>query len=110
MITEADIPDELFGKIVTFVDGMTGCKVPLTEDKEAEVRRLIDEDPSVRALVEELRAANAQLDTMLDDVADVEVPDQLVALIRGHAAEDVAVFAPKAEGKGTICKCIGKGT
>ena len=101
MVAEADIPDEFFEKIVTFVDGETGRKVPLTDDEEAEVRRLIDEDPSVKALVEELRAANAQLDTMLDDVAAVEVPDQLVALIRGHGAEDVAIFAPKAEGKGT---------
>ena len=100
MVTETDIPDELFEKIATFVDGETGRKVPLTDDEEAEVRRLIDEDPSVKALVVELRAANAQLDTMLDDVAAVEVPDQLVALIRGHGAEDVAIFAPKAEGKG----------
>ena len=101
MVAEADIPDELFEKIVTFVDREADPNAPLSTDEEAEVRRLIKDDPSVKALVEELRAANAQLDTMFDDVAAVEVPDQLVALIRGHGTEDVAVFAPKAENKGT---------
>jgi|GEM_PF-3700252 len=42
MVTEADIPEELFEKIVTFIDGETGYKVPMTDDEEAEVRRLID--------------------------------------------------------------------
>lgn len=78
-------------KIVAYVDREAGRDAPLTAEDEAAVRRLIEEDPAARALADELRATNAGLDTLLDDVASVEVPDKLVALIRGHGDDDVAI-------------------
>ena len=81
-------------KIVAFVDREAGRDAPLTAEDEATVRRLIEEDPAARALVDDLRATNAGLDTLLEDVASVEVPDKLVALIRGHGANEVAIAEP----------------
>ncbi|MEZ5935018.1 MAG: hypothetical protein R3F54_24420 [Alphaproteobacteria bacterium] len=97
MFADSGLSDELAEKIVAFVDREAGRDAPLTADDEAMVRRLIDEDPAVRALVDELRATNAGLDTLLDDVAAVEVPDRLVALIRGHGTSDVAVMTPASD-------------
>ncbi|MGI9508801.1 MAG: hypothetical protein ACR2QJ_05575 [Geminicoccaceae bacterium] len=80
-------------KIVAFVDREAGRDAPLTADDERMVRGLIESDPAVRALVDDLRATNAGLDTLLDDVAAIDVPDKLVALIRGHGANEVAIAA-----------------
>ena len=63
------------------------------------MRRLIAEDPAMRALADELRATNTGLDTLLDDVAAVEVPGRLVTLIQGHRASDVAVVEPTSSEK-----------
>jgi anti-sigma factor RsiW len=95
MFANSDLSDELAEKIVAFVDREAGRDAPLTADDEAMVRGLIKENSAVRALAEELRATNAGLDTLLDDVAAVEVPDGLAALIQGHGASDVAVFDPR---------------
>lgn len=95
MFADSEISDELAEKIVAYVDREAGRDAPLTADDEAMVRRLIEDNAAVRALVEELRATNTGLDTLLDDVAAVEVPEGLVALIQGHAASDVAVIEPK---------------
>ncbi len=94
MFADSGLSDEMAEKIVAFVDREAGRDAPLTADDEALVRRMIAEDPAVRALAEELRATNTGLDTLLDDVAAVEVPDRLVALIRGHGTSDVAVVEP----------------
>jgi anti-sigma factor RsiW len=100
MFADSDISDELAEKIVAFVDREAGRDAPLTADDEAMVRGLIAENPAVRALVEELRATNAGLDTLLDDVAAVDVPEGLVALIKGHGDSEVAVFQPKSGDEG----------
>ncbi|MEM8950699.1 MAG: hypothetical protein AAGC99_15335 [Pseudomonadota bacterium] len=94
MFADNGLSDEMAEKIVAFVDREAGRDAPLTADDEAMVRRMIDEDPAVRAFVDDLRATNAGLDTLLDDVAAVEVPDRLVALIGGHGSNDVAVVGP----------------
>ena len=94
MFADSGLSDEMAEKIVAFVDREAGRDAPLTADDEALVRRMIAEDPAVRALVDELRATNTELDTLLDDVAAVEVPDRLVTLIRGHGTSDVAVVEP----------------
>ncbi len=95
MFADSGLSDELAEKIVAFVDREAGRDAPLTADDEAMVRRMIDSDPAVRELVEDLRATNAGLDTLLDDVAAVEVPERLVALIHGHGSDDIAVMTPK---------------
>lgn len=95
MFAESGISDELAEKIVAFVDREAGRDAPLTADDETMVRRLIEENPAVRDLVEELRATNAGLDTLLDDVAAVEVPEGLAALIQAHGSSDVTVFDPR---------------
>ena len=94
MFADSGLSDEIAEKIVAFVDREAGRDAPLTADDEALVRRLIAEDPAARTLADELRATNAGLDTLLDDVAAVEVPDRLIALIRGHGTSDVAVVEP----------------
>lgn len=95
MFADSGLSDELAEKIVAFVDREAGRDAPLTADDEAMVRRMIESDPTVRELVDDLRATNAGLDTLLDDVAAVEVPPHLVALIQGHGSDDVAVMTPK---------------
>ncbi|MEL6963098.1 MAG: hypothetical protein AAFO01_10105, partial [Pseudomonadota bacterium] len=95
MFAHSDISDEVAEKIVAFVDREAGRNAPLTADDEAMVRRLIEENDSVRTLVEDLRATNSGLDTLLDDVAAVDVPESLVELIKGHRANDVTVLTPK---------------
>ncbi|MGI9416978.1 MAG: hypothetical protein ACR2RA_03960 [Geminicoccaceae bacterium] len=93
MFVDSGLSDEMAEKIVAFVDREAGRDAPLTADDEAAVRQMITDDPAVRALVEELRATNAGLDTLLDDVAAVEVPDRLVAMIQGHGANAIAAPA-----------------
>lgn len=94
MFADSGLSDEIAEKIVAFVDREAGRDAPLTAADEAMVRRLIADDPAARRLADELRATNAGLDTLLDDVAAVEVPERLVALIRGHGADGVAVMTP----------------
>lgn len=94
LFADSGLSDEMAEKIVAFIDREAGRDAPLTADDEALVRRMIAEDPAVKALADELRATNAGLDTLLDDVAAVNVPDQLVALIRGHGTSNVAVVEP----------------
>jgi len=89
--------DEIAEKVVAFVDREAGRGAPLSPDDEEMVRRLIERDPAVRALVDELRATNAGLDTLLDDVAAVEVPEKLVSMIRGHGSSDVAIVDHRTE-------------
>ena len=93
MFADSGLSDEMVEKIVAFVDREAGRDAPLTADDEAMVRRLIADDPAARALADDLRATNAGLDSLLDDVAAVEVPQSLVALIQGHAANEVAAPA-----------------
>ncbi|MEM7041179.1 MAG: hypothetical protein AAF543_00065 [Pseudomonadota bacterium] len=93
MFADSGLSDEMVEKIVAFVDREAGRDAPLTADDEAMVRRLIADDPAARALADELRATNAGLDTLLDDVAAVDVPENLVALIQGHAAKEIAAPA-----------------
>ena len=95
IFADSGVSNELGEKIVALVDREAGRDAPLTAHDEAMVLRLMEEDPSVRALVEELRATNAGLDTLLDDVAEVEVPEGLAALIKSHGASDVTVLDPK---------------
>jgi len=98
MFADSGLSDEQAEKIVAFVDREAGRDAPLTADDEAMVRRLIADDPAVRQLVDELRATNTGLDTLLDDVAAVEVPERLVALIHGHGSDDVAIMTPSSGG------------
>lgn len=101
MFVDSGLTDEMAEKIVAFVDREAGRDAPLTADDEAMVRRMIADDPTVRALADELRATNTGLDTLLDDVAAVEVPDRLTALIKGHGSNDVAVVQPAAPAPST---------
>ena len=79
------IEDEVFLEmLVAFVDREDGRDPPLTPAAEAMVRRLIVEDPAVCALANDLRATNAALDRMLDDVSRVEVPEGLITMIRDY--------------------------
>ncbi|MEM9439045.1 MAG: hypothetical protein AAGA73_01220, partial [Pseudomonadota bacterium] len=94
MFAEGTISDELAEKIVAFVDREAGRDAPLSADDIMMIRRLINEDAHVASLVEELRATNAGLDTLLDDVAAVDIPDDLVALVQGHGSKDIAVLEP----------------
>ena len=66
------------------------------------VQRLLDGDAHIRSVADELRATNQGLDTLLDDVATVEVPDHLDALIRGHGAKNVAVMVPNGVADGDV--------
>lgn len=97
MFADTGISDELAEKIVAFVDREAGRDAPLTAADEAMVRQLLRDDPAVQALADDLRATNAGLDTLLDDVAAVEVPEKLVALIRGHGSNDVLIARPGLE-------------
>lgn len=97
MFADPGISDELAEKLVAFVDREAGRDAPLTAGDEAMVLDLLEHDAGVQRFVEELRATNAGLDTLLDDVQAIEVPDMLVALIQGHAASDVAI-ASRPEG------------
>jgi len=92
MNNDGYLADDLVEKIVAFVDREAGRDAPLHADDEAMIRRLIDEDPAVRQWVDGLRATNAGLDSLLDDVAAVEVPDELVTLIRSHGTDGVTVM------------------
>lgn len=91
MFADPNISDELLEKIVAFVDREAGRDAPLTVEDEAMVQDLLLRDADARQLAEDLRATNSGLDTLFDDVETVEVPDQLVALIRGHASSDVLI-------------------
>jgi len=93
MIADPVMSNELMEKIVAFVDREAGRDAPLTAGDEAMVRGLLERDDEARRVAEELRATNTGLDTLLDDVGAVDVPDKLVALIRGHQASDVVVAA-----------------
>lgn len=91
MFADTGISDELFEKIVAFIDREAGRDAPLTADDEAMVRNLLLNDADIRQLAEGLRTTNADLDGLLDDVGAVEVPAGLVSLIRGHASNDVLI-------------------
>ncbi|MGI9491956.1 MAG: hypothetical protein ACR2QF_06105, partial [Geminicoccaceae bacterium] len=93
MFADPVMSNELQEKIVAFVDREAGRDAPLTAEDEAMVRDLLDRDEVAQRFAEDLRSTNAGLDTLLDDVAAVDVPDQLVALIRGHQASEVAIAA-----------------
>ena len=99
MSVDLPLSDELQDKIVAFIEREAGRDAPLTADDEAMVRDLLERDEEARHFAEELRSANAGLDTLFDDVAAIAVPDQLVALIRGHQASDVAIAARPQEPK-----------
>lgn len=98
MFADPGISDDLMEKVVAFVEREAGRDAPLSAADEAMVRALLERDPMVQRLAEDLRVNNEGLDTLFDDVANVEVPDKLVALIRGHAANDVLIAnKPEAE-------------
>ena len=98
MFADPNIPIDLMEKVVAFVEREAGRDAPLSDADEAMVRERLKEDPAVQRLADDLRANNDGLDTLFDDVADVEVSDKLVGLIRGHAANDVLIAAaPEAE-------------
>ena len=78
---EHGISQQLFDKVVAFIDREHGRDAPLSDSDKKMVCHLIKDDPAVRDLAEDLRAVNAGLDTLLDDVADVEVPADIVNLI-----------------------------
>jgi anti-sigma factor RsiW len=101
MFADPVLSNELQEKIVAFIEHEAGRDAPLTADDEAMVRDLLERDEEARRFAEDLRSTNAGLDTLLDDVAAVDVPDQLVALIRGHQASDVAIAAWPQETKST---------
>ena len=92
--TETIPSDVMVEKIVAFVDREAGRDAPMTDHDEAVVRRLIEDDSSVHALVDCLRATNAELDTILDGVTAVKVPEYLVIMICSHAANNVAIADP----------------
>ena len=79
------IDDELFRKIVAFVDREEGRDGSLSPADELMIRGLIARDPNVRAVVDELRAVNDDLDTFLDDISTADVPQELVTMIRNDA-------------------------
>ena len=79
------VDDELFGKIVAFVDHEEGRDGALSPADVLMFRGLIARDPHVRAVVDELRAVNDDLDTFLDDISTADVPQELVTMIRNDA-------------------------
>jgi anti-sigma factor RsiW len=108
VFADPGISDELAEKVVAFVDREAGRDAPLTPDDEAMVRELLKSDPAVQKLAEDLRATNAGLDTLLDDVATVQVPAHLEALIRGHAAQDILI-PDRQQQDGTAASSEGRG-
>lgn len=93
MTALSHVSEDLVEKTVAFVDHEDGHEPPLTAPDEAMVRQLIEEDPSVRDLADDLRATNAGLDMLLEDVAEVRVPGSLVAMIRSHKRNGISVGA-----------------
>ena len=93
MLAAAAISDEMIEKLVAFVDREDGRDAPLSVEDEAMIRRMITHDPAASAFVDELRATNAELGSLLDSVADVEVPPHLASMIRCHGSGDVAIAA-----------------
>ncbi|MGH1480486.1 MAG: hypothetical protein ACRBM6_17445 [Geminicoccales bacterium] len=91
MFADPNFSDDVLEKIVAFIDREAGRDAPLTPEDEAMVRDLLLKDAEAQRLAEDLRTTNAGLDTLLDDVAAVQVPDKLVSLIRSHASNDVLV-------------------
>jgi len=81
------IDDELFGKIVAFIDREEGRDGSLSPADELMIRGLIASDPNVSAVVDELRAVNDDLDTFLDDISTVEISHELVTMIRNDATK-----------------------
>ena len=79
------IDDELFGKIVAFVDRDEARDGSLSPADVLMIRGLIASDPNVRAVVDELRAVNSDLDTFLDDISTADVPHELVTMIQNDA-------------------------
>lgn len=108
MFADPGISEELMEKIVAFVDREAGRDAPLTADDEAMVHDLLERDTDAMRFADDLRATNSGLDTLLDDVAAIEVPDKLVALIQSHASRDVLVVGQqdssgsKVDGNGAI--------
>ena len=79
------IDDELFGKLVAFVDREEGRDGSLSPADVLMIRGLIARDTNVCAVVDELRAVNGDLDTFLDDISAADVPQELVTMIRNDA-------------------------
>ncbi len=81
------IDDELFGKIVAFVDREEGRDGSLSPADVLMIRGLIASDTNVCVVVDELRVVNSDLDAFLDDISTAEVPQELVTMIRNDATK-----------------------
>lgn len=83
MVVGVEFSDELVEKVVAFIEREVGRDAPLTAEDEAMVRDLLAHDSDVQRLADEQRAVEAALLAVFGDVWDMEVDDELVALVEG---------------------------
>ena len=89
MRSELAFSDEVIEKICAYVDREAGRDAPLSVEDEAMVRELLATDPDAQTIADDLRATNAGLDALLSDVADIEIPEGLVEMIRSHGKDEI---------------------
>ena len=83
MLDMVTLSDELTEKVFAFVEREAGRDAPLSTEDEALVRDLLENNPAAQALADDMRATNSTLD-MVFNTDDIEVPDELVTMIRAH--------------------------
>lgn len=84
MRAEVTLSDELVEKVFAYVEREVGRDAPLSLEDEALVQEMLATRPDVRAMADELRALDTSLNTLFNDVDDVDVPDHIVQLIHDH--------------------------
>ncbi|MGI9434051.1 MAG: hypothetical protein ACR2Q4_04340 [Geminicoccaceae bacterium] len=84
MLDAVIFSEELTEKVFAFVEREAGHDVPLSIVDEALVRELLESDPVARSFADNMRAINGGLGMLLGSVDDIELPDELVMLIRAH--------------------------
>ncbi len=101
---DTELPPWLVEKIVAFVEREAGRDAPLSAADDAMVRDRLTRDSAVQALVATLRANNQALDGLLDDTSTVDVPDELVAVIRGHGSNNVLIASRPDDAPGALAE------
>jgi len=69
--------------VFAFVEREAGRDAPLSTEDEALVRELLESNLAAQVFADEMRATNRDLG-MLCNVDDIEVPEELVTMIRAH--------------------------
>jgi anti-sigma factor RsiW len=84
MLADPDTPEDLFEKILAYVEREAGRDAPLSFKDEKMVRELLLKDPAARALANEFRNVDTGLKAMFQALGRIPVSDDLMRRIQAQ--------------------------